>query len=63
MAIDYVQMTLIFRELYHQDLLDTTYYAHNSFLTSKREVEVPKATRGSHRVSHQRGHRALQPAD
>jgi tetratricopeptide (TPR) repeat protein len=45
MAIDYVQMTLIFRELYHQDLLDTTYYAHNSFLTSKREVEVPTATR------------------
>ena len=45
MAIDYVQMTLIFRELYHQDLLDTTYYAHDSFLTSKREVEVPKATR------------------
>jgi len=45
MAIDYVQMTLIFRELYHQDLLDTTYYAHNSFLTSKREVDVPKATR------------------
>jgi tetratricopeptide (TPR) repeat protein len=45
MAIDYVQMTLIFRELYHQDLLDTTYYAHNSFLTSKREVDIPKATR------------------
>ena len=45
MAIDYVLMTLIFRELYHQDLLDTTYYAHDSFLTSKREVPVPKATR------------------
>lgn len=45
MAIDYVQMTLIIRELYHQDLLDTTYYAHNSFLTSKREVNIPKATR------------------
>jgi len=45
MAIDYVQMVVIFRELYHQDLLDTTYYAHNSFLTSKREVDVPKATR------------------
>jgi tetratricopeptide (TPR) repeat protein len=38
-------MTLIFRELYHQDLLDTTYYAHDSFLTSKRDVPVPQATR------------------
>jgi len=38
-------MTLIFRELYRQDLLDTTYYAHDSFLTSKRSVPVPQATR------------------
>jgi hypothetical protein len=38
-------MVLIFRELYHQDLLDTTYYAHDSFLTSKRSVPVPQATR------------------
>jgi tetratricopeptide (TPR) repeat protein len=38
-------MTLIFRELYRQDLLDTTYYAHDSFLTSKRNVPVPQATR------------------
>jgi tetratricopeptide (TPR) repeat protein len=38
-------MTLIFRELYHQDLLDTTYYAHDSFLTSRRSVPVPQATR------------------
>ena len=45
MAIDYVQMTLIFRELYHQDLLDTTYYAHNTFLTSKRQVTIPRAAR------------------
>ena len=45
MAIDYIQRTLIFRELYQQDLLDTTYYAHDSFLTSKREVSVPQATR------------------
>src|SRR5258708_14600343 len=34
-------MTLIFRELYRQDLLDTTYYAHDSFLTSRRSVPVP----------------------
>jgi tetratricopeptide (TPR) repeat protein len=45
MANNYVLMVLIFRELYHQDLLDTTYYAHDSFLTSKRSVPVPQATR------------------
>ena len=44
-ATGYVLQTLIFRELYHQDLLDTTYYAHDSFLTSKRSVPVPQATR------------------
>jgi tetratricopeptide (TPR) repeat protein len=36
MAAGYVLMTEIFRELYHQDLLDTTLYAHEGFLTSKR---------------------------
>ena len=40
MAAAYVLMVTIFRELYHQDLLDTTYYAHDSFLTTKRTVEV-----------------------
>lgn len=45
MATAYVLMVLIFRELYHQDLLDTTYYAHDSFLTSKRNVPVPAETR------------------
>ena len=45
MASNYILMTLIFRELYHQDLLDTTYYAHNSFLFSKREVNIPQANR------------------
>jgi len=45
MATNYILMTLIFRELYHQDLLDTTYYAHDSFLSSKRDVPVPQATR------------------
>ena len=44
-AYCYVQMATVFRELYHQDLLDTTYYAHDSFLTSKRNVPVPEATR------------------
>lgn len=45
MAQDYVLMVLVFRELYHQDLLDTTYYAHDNFLTSKRSVPVPEPVR------------------
>lgn len=45
MATNYVLMVVIFRELYHQDLLDTTYYAHDNFLTSKRNVQVPEPTR------------------
>ena len=45
MAQAYVLMVLVFRELYHQDLLDTTFYAHDSFLSSKRKVDVPEETR------------------
>ncbi len=45
MAYGYVLMATVFRELYHQDLLDTTYYAHDNFLTSKRNVPVSAATR------------------
>ena len=45
MASGYVLMVTIFRELYHQDLLDTTYYAHDSFLTTQRTVNIPDATR------------------
>jgi len=45
MAYGYVQMATVFKELYHQDLLDTTYYAHDSFLTSKRNVPVSDSTR------------------
>jgi tetratricopeptide (TPR) repeat protein len=45
MAYGYELMLTVFRELYHQDLLDTTYYAHDSFLTSKRNVPVTDATR------------------
>lgn len=40
-AYDYLLLTHIFRALYHQDLLDTTYYAHDSFLSTKRQVDVP----------------------
>jgi tetratricopeptide (TPR) repeat protein len=45
MAKDYILTVVIFRELYHQDLLDTTYYAHDSFLSSKRSVDVPAPIR------------------
>jgi len=45
MASNYLLTTLIFRELYNQDLLDTTYYAHNSFLTAKRQIDVVPANR------------------
>ena len=45
MAWNYVLVTTIFRELYHQDLLDTTYYAHDNFLSSKRTVSVAPAVR------------------
>lgn len=44
-AWDYVLLVTMFRELYHQDLLDTTYYAHDSFLSTKREADVPQTTR------------------
>ena len=40
MAYGFDLMVTVFRELYHQDLLDTTYYAHDSFLTTGRKVEV-----------------------
>lgn len=46
MAWNYVLVVTIFRELYHQDLLDTTYYAHDSFLFNKREVNVSAEARG-----------------
>ncbi|MGI4831062.1 MAG: hypothetical protein ACRYFU_23160 [Janthinobacterium lividum] len=45
MAWNDLLLATIFRELYHQDLLDTTYYAHDSFLSTKRQVDVAKGTR------------------
>jgi tetratricopeptide (TPR) repeat protein len=45
MAWNYILVVTIFRELYHQDLLDTTYYAHDSFLFNKREINIPKQAR------------------
>ena len=45
MACDYILLVTIFQQLYVQDLLDTTYYARDNFLTNKREVDVPAAVR------------------
>ena len=45
MAWNYVLVVTIFRTLYDQDLLDTTYYAHDSFLSNKRQIDVSQATR------------------
>ncbi len=45
MANAYVLMDTIFRELYRQDVLDTTYYARENFLSSGRKVEIPAAVR------------------
>jgi tetratricopeptide (TPR) repeat protein len=38
MAADYVLETVLFHELYNMDLLDTTLYAHDGFLTGKHTV-------------------------
>jgi tetratricopeptide (TPR) repeat protein len=43
MAADYVLETVLFHELYNLDLLDTTLYAHDGFLTGKRQVVEDKA--------------------
>ncbi len=45
MASNYILVVDIFRELYHQDLLDTTYYAHDSFLFSRREINISRQAR------------------
>ena len=45
MAWGYMLVASILRELYHQDLLDTTYYAHDSFLSSKRDVPIAPQVR------------------
>jgi tetratricopeptide (TPR) repeat protein len=43
MAADYVLETVLFHELYNRDLLDTTLYAHDGFLTGKHQVMEDKA--------------------
>jgi tetratricopeptide (TPR) repeat protein len=45
MAHGYVLMDTVFRELYRQDLLDTTYYAREHFLSSGHKSDIPDATR------------------
>ncbi len=53
MAADYLLITIIFRELYHLDLLDTTLYAHEGFLTSKRLVQEDPQARARIEQLHQ----------
>src|SRR5271156_6976670 len=43
LAVDYVLYTVIFRELYRLDLLDTTFYAHDGFLNGKHAVAADPA--------------------
>jgi tetratricopeptide (TPR) repeat protein len=43
LAADYVLDAVIFRELYRLDLLDTTFYAHDGFLTGKHAVATDRA--------------------
>jgi tetratricopeptide (TPR) repeat protein len=43
LAVDFVLDTVIFRELYRLDLLDTTFYAHDGFLNGKHPVAVDPA--------------------
>lgn len=43
LAVDYVLDAVIFRELYRLDLLDTTFYAHDGFLSGKHAVAVDPA--------------------
>ena len=38
-ATAYLLNALIFQELYHQDLLDTTFYANDGFLTGRHATE------------------------
>lgn len=43
LAADYVLNTVLFRELWRLDLLDTTFYAHDGFLTGKHVAPVENA--------------------
>lgn len=43
LAVDYVLNVTLFQELYRLDLLDTTFYAHDGFLTGKHAAPTPDA--------------------
>lgn len=45
MVVGYILMDTIFRELYRQDLLDTTYYAREHFLSSGHKSDIPESMR------------------
>jgi tetratricopeptide (TPR) repeat protein len=54
LAVDYVLSDIIFRELNREDLLDTTLYAHEGFLTSNHlKAEDPKVKAEIDRLSEQ----------
>lgn len=46
LAVDFVLETVVFRELNRLDLLDTTFYAHDGFLTGKHLVTSDPAVTG-----------------
>jgi hypothetical protein len=45
LAVDYVLSVIVFRELYREDLLDTTLYAHDGFLTGKHIIAEDMAVK------------------
>jgi hypothetical protein len=63
MAYGYELMFTVFRELYHQDLLDTTYYAHDSFLTSTPATGLPTTASRRMRATRMRTLRADTSAE
>ena len=56
---------LVFQELYRQDLLDTTFYANDGFLTGKHATQEDPKIRdrilSAQRRGHPRGRLAAQP--
>ncbi|HEX5234222.1 MAG TPA: hypothetical protein VFW25_02720 [Silvibacterium sp.] len=59
-ATDYVLHTILFRELFRLDLLDTTFYANDGFLTGKHTISENPAVRDQ--IKSMAGH-AIDQAD
>ncbi len=62
LAVDYVLDAVIFRELYRLDLLDTTFYAHDGFLTGKHAVAADPAVAERVNLLFNKVDRSFQPA-